>query len=84
MKLSPTQHVVIKGILNGRTFSSLARELGLSESSINYHLRRSFLILNAHSRIELYWRYGEYRTRAGLSEFKWEGKIKNKKREAPT
>lgn len=48
--LTRMQSVVLEGIVEGKTTSQMAREMELSENTINSHIKAIYMVLGVHSR----------------------------------
>lgn len=51
-ELSPRQRQILALVAAGRTSKEIASELGISESTVNWHLTKTFARLGASSRAE--------------------------------
>ncbi|GAA0373138.1 helix-turn-helix transcriptional regulator [Streptomyces blastmyceticus] len=60
--LSPRQHELLLLVGEGLTNQQMARRLGLSPHTVNYHLRKLFKCFGVNSRIDLLRAAGECRT----------------------
>ena len=48
--LTPTQIQILQGIIDGRTSIQMARERGVTENTINSHIKTIYTVLGVHSR----------------------------------